>query len=68
MTRRFTCAQCGDTFDTDPDWTEADVAAEAEAHGFLDGPNPDNVIVCDECFKKIMAYNDHPIGERRDPA
>lgn len=60
----YTCAQCGGTFEKDPEWTDEDVLAEAEVHGFLYDPDPQNVVVCDDCFKQIMAANDHPVGER----
>lgn len=60
MSDDFTCAHCGETFPKA--WSDEEALAEAEVHGF----DPDDcVVVCEDCHVKIMAFNDHPLGERR---
>lgn len=49
----FTCAHCRETFPKA--WTEEERDAEAIDNGF--DLASDNVIVCDDCYLKIMAYN-----------
>lgn len=56
----FTCAECGGTFNKAR--TDDEARAEAAVHGF---DPADCVIVCDDCFQKLMAANDHPIGQPR---
>lgn len=50
----FTCAQCGWTGESG--WTDDEAMAEAESNGFL-GDGADNVVVCDDCYAQIMAFN-----------
>ena len=45
----FTCHHCGETFDTDPDWTETEAFCEerrADPKGI--------VILCDDCHDMVM--------------
>jgi hypothetical protein len=57
MSGSFTCEQCRGTFPKA--WSDEERDAEAKANGFdLD----DAIIVCDDCYKAIMAFNEHTPG------
>lgn len=65
-----TCAECGLAFDYDPGWTQEDVLAEAAEHGWdvqvIDGlVKLPMVVVCDECYVQIMAWNGIAVDEAR---
>jgi hypothetical protein len=50
----YVCAACGGTFDTDQDDEKAHKEA-LERYG-KDGTAPDMAKVCDECYAKIVAF------------
>lgn len=56
--RQFTCECCGGTFDTG--WTDEERDAEAKRN-FPDLEPDDRLLVCDDCYKLIMAFNEHEI-------
>ncbi len=48
----FTCDQCGGTFPFE--WSDEKAREEARANGF-DPDAPDMAILCDDCYKAVMA-------------
>jgi hypothetical protein len=54
--RYYSCAECGGLFEKNPEWTDADAEAEALAVGFdLDD---DCVMVCHDCYVRLMAVSE----------
>jgi DNA-directed RNA polymerase subunit RPC12/RpoP len=51
MNETYTCAACDGIFSFD--WTEEEAMAEKEEN-WGDMPMTDMVIVCDDCYRKIM--------------
>lgn len=56
--RSFTCAECGGTFEANPDWSEADRLVEyqetfTEEQRARDREQP--VVVCDDCYRAMVA-------------
>lgn len=51
----YTCAMCGETFETD--WSDEEACAEAESNGI--DPKQSG-LVCDDCYKKTP-YADAPL-------
>lgn len=52
---KYTCEQCGGTFMSERSQSDAAIEAE-ELWGVKDAPNdPGMAIICDECFKALMA-------------
>ncbi len=57
--KTYTCALCGETFGLADGWTEDDAVQEYRGV-FGESPTPeDSKIVCDDCYKKIMAFHGH---------
>jgi hypothetical protein len=56
----FTCAHCGGTWHKDPEWDAKAKAEAKELWGYEDSDieveRGEAVIVCDDCYQKIMAY------------
>jgi hypothetical protein len=50
--KRYTCAECGETFDS----PRSDEAARAEAEALWGpaGPDIELVVVCEVCFRKLV--------------
>ena len=53
MSETYKCAQCGGTFDKG--WTDDEALAEKSANGF---DELDCAVVCDDCYKTIMAWKE----------
>jgi hypothetical protein len=53
----YKCAHCGGTFETT---SELDDQAHAEARGNWgrDGRAPDMAVICDDCYRRFMAWAD----------
>ena len=49
----FTCEMCKGTFPKG--WTDEDAQAEREDNGWVDTPDEDMCVICDVCYKKVMA-------------
>lgn len=49
----YTCANCNETFPYADEWTDDDARREATVNGF--DPDGDVVVVCDDCYQKMMA-------------
>jgi hypothetical protein len=58
--RAYTCAACGDTFDTG--WSDAEAHAEARVLWGVDGNAPGMVVICDDCFRIVRARADQAEG------
>ncbi len=54
---QYKCDACGGVFDKVEDWTEGDAVAEAEEAfpGLMDAPAEERGVVCDDCYKAMMA-------------
>lgn len=53
MGRHYTCANCGNEYESG--WTEAEAEAEAKANwGAL--AEKDREVVCDDCYRKFMGW------------
>lgn len=48
----YVCANCGGTFEST--WTEEEARAE-EMAAFGVAPSPNDAIVCDDCYWKLVA-------------
>ncbi len=55
MAEEYACAHCGETYKKG--WSEKEATAEAKAN-WGDLPDDDKAVVCDDCFKKFMAWHD----------
>jgi DNA-directed RNA polymerase subunit RPC12/RpoP len=66
MTRRYLCAACYREFITDQD----DEIAQAEAvQNFgCRGDSPDMAVVCEYCYKEIMAWVDGTVDAEHQKA
>ncbi len=53
----FICACCNETFPQE--WTDEE-ALEEKKELFGDMPLEEMEKVCDECFYKLMKFNEHP--------
>lgn len=59
----FTCAECGGEFEKE--WSDEESLEEARVNGF-DPDNEETVVVCDDCYRKIMEV-DPLFGYARPP-
>ena len=50
----YTCAACHGTFHKDPEKWSEEQAEEEYFHQFGQLPGPEDVIICDTCFKKLQ--------------
>lgn len=51
----YKCEHCGGTFPYDPEWSDEDAMDERATNGWGHVPDEDMAIVCDDCYKKMMA-------------
>ena len=60
----YRCALCGGVFQQPDDWTEDDVELEYAINaGYLpDEHYQDREMVCDDCYKRVMAWINSPEG------
>jgi len=56
----FTCENCGGTFPYA--WSDSDAMEEAKEN-FGDVPKDELSIVCDDCYKEIMAWSETEEGK-----
>ena len=56
----YTCAACNETFLKS--WADEEALKEFKDH-FGHAPAPDDPVVCDDCYRKIMRFNE---GENWD--
>lgn len=55
MLRTFTCEACSEEFESETSDEEADAEFE-RLFGLKDGYKPErDIIVCEDCFKRLMA-------------
>lgn len=52
--RTYTCASCHGVFETE--YTEEDCRNEA-IENFPDWDQEDKVVICDDCYKKMIMHN-----------
>ena len=50
--KQFVCESCGETFDSDTEWTAQDMIDEYEQ--VFESPPIDAATVCDDCYELIM--------------
>jgi hypothetical protein len=56
----FVCDNCNGKFIKD--WSEDEAVAEMKANGFGEDKTG-TVCVCDDCYNKIMTFNNHVPGK-----
>jgi DNA-directed RNA polymerase subunit RPC12/RpoP len=61
--REYQCDGCGNIFIAD--WSESDALKEKESNGWGDMDHKTMARVCDDCYLKIMKFNDHEPGEMK---
>jgi len=54
----YQCANCKEIFEKG--WSDEEAKKECEDH-FGCCLQPDDPVVCDDCYKKIMDYNENPL-------
>lgn len=55
MPRIVKCENCGKKFEPPSTWTEEDARKEQAENGWGNVSNEDMAVVCDECYKIMMA-------------
>lgn len=62
MGKSFKCDSCNTIIEIDESWTEQDAINEKQTN-FGNLSLEECAHVCDDCFKKIMAFNRHKIDD-----
>ncbi len=62
--KKIICDECGE--ENDYDCTEEEMLKEKEANGWGEMSVSSMAVVCDDCYNKIMASNDHEPGTKKE--